>query len=205
MSQPVDVLLYSPCASWHVPMRPMEPVPSAHRLLIVDDDRAFREALASAFVRRGYTVKLAESPDDALAAVGDFEPTRALIDLRMPRGSGLDLVRELKQRFPDAAVVVLTGYGSIPTAIEAVKRGALNYLTKPAEPGEIEAAFQDATDGHEAPSPTEVSVPSLDRATWEHMQRVLSECQGNISEAARRLGMHRRTLQRKLQKHPPRR
>ncbi len=117
----------------------------------------------------------------------------------------MDLVRDLRERHPDIAVVVLTGYGSIPTAIEAVKRGAVNYLTKPAEPGEIEAAFTDARAGTETTVGTEVSVPSLDRAAWEHLQRVLSECQGNISAAARKLGMHRRTLQRKLQKNPPRR
>ncbi len=140
---------------------------------------------------------------EALAECEGWVPDRAVIDLRMPGGSGMDLLRELRRRFDDVAVVVLTGYGSIPSAIEAVKAGAVNYLTKPAEPAEIESAFVDAP-LNSAPSELD-DLPSLDRAAWEHLQRVLSECNGNISEAARRMGMHRRTLQRKLQKLPPRR
>lgn len=171
-------------------------------MLLVDDDAAFRAALAAAMTRRGWRVTTAASPDEALAATAREAPTHAVIDLRMPGGSGLDLLRELVARVPGVAVVVLTGYGSIPTAIDAVKRGAVNYLTKPAEPGEIEAAFNEQESESIAP---EVTVPSLDRAQWEHIQRVLAECQGNISEAARRMGMHRRTLQRKLQKLPPQR
>lgn len=178
-------------------------------LLIVDDDRPFRVALGEAFTRRGYEVRTAGSADEALALCDAFAPERAILDLRMVGASGLDLLRELRHREPALVVVILTGYGSIPTAIEAVKRGAANYLTKPADPDEIEAAFgrETAPDpaihahAHAAPP----AVPSLDRASWEHIQRVLGDCQGNVSEAARRLGMHRRSLQRKLQKHPPRR
>lgn len=184
--------------------RDEETRPPATRLLIVDDDRPFRAALAAAFARRGYDVRAAASAGEALALCEGFAPARAIVDLRMPGASGLELLRELRRRLPDVAVVVLTGYGSIPTAIEAVKSGAVNYLTKPAEPDEIEAAFQDSAEPGEA-SAAEVTVPSLDRAAWEHIQRVLAECDGNISEAARRLGMHRRSLQRKLQKAPPRR
>lgn len=170
--------------------------------MIVDDDAAFRAALGAAFTRRGYTVATAAGPDEALVAAAALDPDRAIVDLRMPGGSGLELLRELRVRYPDIEVVVLTGFGSIPTAIEAVKRGAVNYLTKPAEPGEIERAFREQT--RDEPE-DDTTVPSLDRATWEHMQRVLAECNGNISEAARRLNMHRRSLQRKLQKNAPRR
>lgn len=173
------------------------------RWLVVDDDLPFRTALAAALSRRGHAVRAASSMADALAVCDAWAPDRAVIDLRMPGGGGMDLLRELKRRFPDVAVVVLTGYGSIPSAIEAVKAGAVNYLTKPAEPSEIEAAFAESPAGAE-PAESE-ELPSLDRAAWEHLQRVLSECSGNISEAARRMGMHRRTLQRKLQKLPPRR
>jgi two-component system response regulator RegA len=147
-------------------------------------------------------VRTAASYDDAITALATFVPERAIVDLRMPGPSGLELVAALKRVDPNTMIIVLTGYGSIPTAVEAVKRGAVQYLTKPAEPAEIEAAFDGAralaTDDTAAP-------PSLDRVGWEHIQRVLADCSGNISEAARRLGMHRRTLQRKLQKHPPRR
>jgi two-component system response regulator RegA len=175
----------------------------ALRWLVVDDDLPFRTALAAALSRRGHAVRAAGSMVEALAACDAWTPDRAVIDLRMPGGGGMDLLRELRRRFADVSVVVLTGYGSIPSAIEAVKAGAVNYLTKPAEPAEIESAFSDASP---APDPSELDeLPSLDRAAWEHLQRVLSECSGNISEAARRMGMHRRTLQRKLQKLPPRR
>lgn len=172
--------------------------------LVVDDDAPFRAALAAALTRRGHDVRAAASLQEALAVCAAWMPTRAVIDLKMPGGSGMELLRELRRRFPEVAVVVLTGYGSIPSAIEAVKAGAVNYLTKPAEPAEIEAAFLE-TGGTPAEGAEVDHVPSLDRAAWEHLQRVLAECNGNISETARRLGMHRRTLQRKLQKLPPRR
>ncbi|MFO0628577.1 MAG: response regulator [Polyangiales bacterium] len=172
-------------------------------LLLVDDDAPFRAALSAAFTRRGWSVSVASSPVEALALATTVRFTHAVLDLRMPGGSGLDLLRELTLVNPGVSVVILTGYGSIPTAIEAIKRGAVNFLTKPAEPAEIEAAFGES-EGAEAP-PDETAVPSLDRAQWEHLQRVLADCDGNISEAARRLNMHRRSLQRKLQKLPPRR
>lgn len=173
-------------------------------LLIVDDDRSFREALSASFSRRGYEVRSAASTEDALALCADWIPERAVIDLRMPGASGLELLRALKRIDPNTEVVMLTGYGSIPTAVEAVRAGAANFLTKPADPEEIEKAFSGESQSV-VPSVVQPETPSLDRASWEHIQRVLSDCGGNISEAARRLGLHRRTLQRKLQKLPSRR
>jgi two-component system response regulator RegA len=167
------------------------------RILIVDDDEPFRLALRNAFLRRGYEVAVAGSPAEAETAVREGVPQYAVVDLRMPGGSGLDVVRALRALSSPPQVVVLTGYGTIGTAVEAVRLGAINYLNKPADADEIEAALQ----GKRPPSPHD--VPSLDRQEWEYLNRVLADCNGNISEAARRLKMHRRTLQRKLQKHPP--
>ncbi len=126
-------------------------------------------------------------------------PKRAIVDLRMPGGSGLDLLAEMLTRLPELEVVMLTGYGSIATAVEAVKRGAVNYLAKPADVDMILAAFEEAGDRE-----VDYEPPSLARTEWEHIQRVLEDCDGNVSQAARKLGLHRRTLQRKLQKYPPR-
>jgi two-component system response regulator RegA len=167
------------------------------RILIVDDDEPFRLALRNAFLRRSYEVTLAASPADAEKAAMELAPDYAVVDLRMPGGSGLDVVRMLRALPRPPQVVVLTGYGTIATAVEAVRLGAIDYLNKPADAGEIEAALQ----GKRPPAMTD--VPSLDRQEWEYLNRVLADCDGNISEAARRLKMHRRTLQRKLQKHPP--
>ncbi|HZX96701.1 MAG TPA: response regulator [Myxococcales bacterium] len=167
------------------------------RILIVDDDEPFRLALRNAFVRRGYDVALAASPVEAETAMRDAEPQYAVVDLRMPGGSGLDVVRALRGMPRPAQVVVLTGYGTIGTAVEAIRLGAINYLNKPADADEIEAALQGKR------PPPMADVPSLDRQEWEYLNRILADCNGNISEAARRLKMHRRTLQRKLQKHPP--
>jgi two-component system response regulator RegA len=167
------------------------------RILIVDDDESFRLALRSAFQRRGYEVALAASPAEAEDAARDPTPEYAVVDLRMPGGSGLDVVKMLRALPRPPQVVVLTGYGTIGTAVEAVRLGAINYLNKPADAGEIEAALQG-----KRPPPLQ-DVPSLDRQEWEYLNRILADCDGNISEAARRLKMHRRTLQRKLQKHPP--
>ena len=167
------------------------------RLLIVDDDEPFRLALRNAFLRRGYDVSLAASPAEAEGAMREAAPHYAVVDLRMPGGSGLDVVRALRALAQPPQVVVLTGYGTIGTAVEAIRLGAINYLNKPADADEIEAALQ----GKRPPPMSD--VPSLDRQEWEYLNRVLADCNGNISEAARRLKMHRRTLQRKLQKHPP--
>ncbi len=167
------------------------------RILIVDDDEPFRLALRNAFLRRGYDVSLAGSPAEVDAALKEAVPQYAVVDLRMPGGSGLDVVKTLRALATPPQVVVLTGYGTIGTAVEAIRLGALNYLNKPADADEIEAALQ----GKRPPPMTD--VPSLDRQEWEYLNRILADCNGNISEAARRLKMHRRTLQRKLQKHPP--
>ena len=168
------------------------------RILIVDDDESFRLALRNAFLRRGYEVSLASSPAEAETSLRDAVPEYAVVDLRMPGGSGLDVVRALRALPRPPQVVVLTGYGTIGTAVEAIRLGAINYLNKPADADEIEAALL----GKRPPPPVH-EVPSLDRQEWEYLNRILADCNGNISEAARRLKMHRRTLQRKLQKHPP--
>lgn len=182
-------------------------------ILVVDDDDAYRRRLVRAFHDRGLPAVGAASPDEAAEMAAQLAPGRAVVDLRMPGGSGLDLIEALVAAVPDVAILMLTGYGSIATAVEAVKRGAVQYLQKPADADEILAAFAVDTPRSRAPSPPmpvqaesgpAASTPSLARVEWEHLQRVLQDCDGNLSEAARRLGMHRRSLQRKLQKFPPR-
>ncbi|HEX9603192.1 MAG TPA: response regulator [Myxococcales bacterium] len=168
------------------------------RILIVDDDEPFRVAMRNAFLRRGYEVSLAGSAGEAQALLRQETPDYAVVDLRMPGPSGLEVVRALRALPSPPEVVVLTGYGTIGTAVEAIRLGAINYLNKPADADEVEAALL----GKRPPPPVH-EVPSLDRQEWEYLNRILADCNGNISEAARRLKMHRRTLQRKLQKHPP--
>lgn len=178
----------------------MTPMP--HTILIVDDDRPFCTALAGALRRRGHTVLLAHDYDDAISEARAWSPDRAVIDLRMPGRGGLEVVQELHEAHPDLRMVVLTGYGSIATAVEAIKAGAVHYLTKPAEADEILAAF-DRTSA-QVDLPTDAAAPRrLEEVEWEHLQRVLTDSGGNISEAARRLGMHRRSLQRKLARGRP--
>jgi two-component system response regulator RegA len=172
-------------------------------VLIVDDDETFRRRLQRAFTDRGYEARTAGDYDQAVASATDDSPQFAVVDLKMPGRSGLEVVRELKAIDPTTKVVVLTGYGSIATALDAVRLGATHYLPKPADADDIIAAF--ARDEQEPLSVAhgDFPAPSLARAEWEHINRVLSDCGGNISEAARRLGMHRRSLQLKLRKHPP--
>lgn len=173
------------------------------RILVVDDDRLLRERLARAFRDRGHEVEVAADADEAVAIARRASPDRAVVDLRMPGRSGLDLVRDLLALDPVIRIVVLTGYGSIATAIDAIRLGATYYLHKPADADEILAAFdRDSADPDDA-ARTDLTTPSLARAEWEHINRVLADCGGNVSEAARRLGLHRRSLQRKLQKYPP--
>jgi two-component system response regulator RegA len=173
------------------------------RLLIVDDDEVFRERLARALRARGYTVQTAASVADALARLETEMPDALVVDLRMPGESGMALIPHVKAMEAATRILVLTGYGSIATAVEAMRLGAMGYLTKPADAEEILRALE----GQTAPPalPETLSTPSLARAEWEHMQRILADCAGNVSEAARRLGIHRRSLQRKLQKVPPQR
>jgi two-component system response regulator RegA len=174
----------------------------ARSLLLVDDDATFRTRLARAFAARGYAVREAGDGAAALALAREESPELAVVDLRMPESDGLDVVRALKAIDPTTNVVVLTGYGSIATALEAVRLGATHYLTKPADADDLVAAFARA-DGAVEPAPrTEPVAPTLARVEWEHIQRVLADCDGNVSEAARRLGIHRRSLQRKLAKFP---
>ncbi len=178
----------------------------AEKILVVDDDARLRPRLVRAFRDRGYRVVDASAVHDALEVVradlGD-PPDKAVLDLRMEDGSGLELLVELLKLVPDLQVVMLTGYGSIATAVDAVKLGAVDYLSKPADVDMILAAFARNQAPPLAPSP-DYEPPSLARAEWEHIQRVLEDCAGNVSLAARKLGLHRRTLQRKLQKYPPR-
>lgn len=172
-------------------------------ILVVDDDELFRERLARALRDRGYEVKTAEGYDGAMAACAGDSPEFAVVDLRMPGRSGLELVQDLKRNDPATKIVVLTGYGSIATAIEAIRLGATYYVNKPADADDLLTAFARGEAPPLDPSPQAYRAPSLARAEWEHINRVLSDCGGNVSEAARRLGMHRRSLQRKLHKYPP--
>ncbi len=172
-------------------------------ILIVDDDQAFRRRLARAFEDRGYDASTAGDDDEAVALACADSPELAVVDLKMPGRSGLELVQALRAIDPATRVVVLTGYGSIATAIDAVRLGATYYLPKPADADDIVAAFARGEAPPLEPPEPDYQAPSLARAEWEHINRVLSDCAGNISEAARRLGIHRRSLQRKLQKYPP--
>ncbi len=167
-------------------------------LLIVDDDDRFRERLMQAFRERGFDVRGAADVAEAIVAATAESPELALVDLRLPGGSGVDLVRELKTLDATTNVVVLTGYGSIATALDSVRAGATTYLTKPVDADQIVAAF----DGPAPRAAAAHGVPSLARVEWEHIQRVLADCDGNVSQAARLLGLHRRSLQRKLSKYP---
>ena len=170
-------------------------------LLIVDDDRPFSTRLARAMETRGYQVRVAESVADGIAAIDTEPPAFAVIDMRLGDGNGLDVIARLKERRPDARGVVLTGYGNIATAVSAVKLGAFDFLAKPADADEIHAALAAQRDAR--PQPPENPM-SADRVRWEHIQRVYELCSRNVSETARRLGMHRRTLQRILAKRAPR-
>jgi two-component system, response regulator RegA len=178
---------------------------SARSILIVDDDAVLRERLVRAFATRGFEARGAAGFDEAVASAAEDSPELAVVDLRMPGHSGLELVRALKAIDQTTLVVVLTGYGSIATALEAVRLGATHYLTKPADVDEILAGFDRATKAPGEPVAVEHEVASLARAEWEHIQRVLVDCRGNVSQAARLLGLHRRSLQRKLSKYPAQR
>lgn len=172
-------------------------------VLLVDDDDVFRERLARALQSRGYAVHTAASYEHALLRAREESPEYAVIDLRMPGRSGLEVVRDLAALDPSTRIVVLTGYGSIATAVEAVRLGAVQYLSKPVGIDDLLAAFERAQQPPMVALEDDYRTPSLARTEWEHIQRILTECGGNISEAARRLGLHRRSLQRKLGKYPP--
>ncbi|GAB4576901.1 MAG: global response regulator transcription factor PrrA [Rhodothalassiaceae bacterium] len=170
-------------------------------LLIVDDDPPFRTRLGRAMEGLGYSVLLAGSLAEARALARAHKPRCAVLDMRLEDGNGLDLVPELRALTPSVRIVILTGYGNIASAVAAVKTGAVDYLAKPAEIEAIAAALEDR--GSDAPPPPENPM-SADRVRWEHIQRVYELCGRNVSETARRLNMHRRTLQRILAKRAPR-
>jgi two-component system, response regulator RegA len=173
-------------------------------IMIVDDTIILRDRLAMAFRQRGFRVETAANYDEALVIFSESPTELAVLDLRMPGRSGLDLLQRIKAKSPDCQVVMLSGFGSIAAGIDAIRAGAVNFLSKPADADEILATFARG----EASNLPDVKgddfpAPSLARAEWEHIHRVLSDCGGNISEAARRLGIHRRSLQRKLRKRAP--
>lgn len=176
----------------------------APTILVVDDNELLRERLARALRQRGYDVRTAGSYEEAMAMAREESPEMAVVDLKMPGKSGLELLRDLKELDPATRIVMLTGFGSIANAVDAMRLGAMNYISKPADADDVIAAFHRG----EAPvlaegSQADYEPLTLARAEWEHIQRVLADCGGNISEAARRLGIHRRSLQRKLQKMAP--
>ncbi len=170
--------------------------------LIVDDDEVFAETLARSLVRLDLITHIANDPQEALAANKEHQPRRIILDLKLNSHSGLHLIGQLKAINPSVTIVILTGYSSINTAVEAIKLGADQYLCKPASIKEIITAFE----GDAGDPDTEIaeSPPSVNRLEWEHIHRILDENGGNVSATARALGMHRRTLQRKLQKKPHR-
>ena len=169
-------------------------------LLIVDDDVVFCDVLSEALTKRGYSISIAHNVDDGLEIARKEPPEFAVIDLKMPGKSGLEMVTELKKLDEHTRMVVLTGYASIATAVEAIKLGAIHYLAKPADADDIAAAFY--RENGDKDTPIRSQPLSIGQVEWEHIHAVLTECNGNISETARRLNMHRRTLQRKLAKYP---
>jgi two-component system, response regulator RegA len=180
----------------------LEDWPESERtLLLVDDDAPLCQRLARAMERRSFIVTTADSVASGIAAASEHPPAFAVVDLRLGDGSGLEIVKALRKARPGARIVMLTGYGNIATAVAAVKAGALDYLTKPADADAVERALLAGDSG--LPPPPEDPM-SADRVRWEHIQRVFEQCDRNVSETARRLKMHRRTLQRILGKHAPR-
>jgi two-component system response regulator RegA len=170
-------------------------------LLIVDDDKPFLQRLARAMETRGFVVDTAESVAEGVGKVESSPPGFAVVDMRLDDGNGLDVVEALRRRRPDSRIIVLTGYGNIATAVNAVKLGAIDYLAKPADADEVYAALTREPGEKAAPPENPMSA---DRVRWEHIQRVYELCDRNVSETARRLNMHRRTLQRILAKRAPR-
>ncbi|MEE9315323.1 MAG: ActR/PrrA/RegA family redox response regulator transcription factor [Rhizobiaceae bacterium] len=170
-------------------------------LLLVDDDRPFLQRLGRAMESRGFAVTLAETVADGIKVAKHGSPDYAVIDMRLEDGNGLDVVSALQEHNENTRVIVLTGYGNIATAVSAVKRGAIDYLAKPADADDIYNALMQKPDEKAAPPENPMSA---DRVRWEHIQRVYELCDRNVSETARRLNMHRRTLQRILAKRAPR-
>jgi len=177
---------------------------SARAALIVDDDDIFRNRLCRAFAARGWAAIGAADGPSALELASESSPDLAVVDLRLPGMTGLDIVQGLRSLDETTCIIMLTGYGSIATALTATKLGANHYLGKPADADQILNAYSRISEGsNEPPAPGRHAVPSLARVEWEHIQRVLTDCDGNVSQAAKLLGLHRRSLQRKLAKYPP--
>jgi two-component system response regulator RegA len=175
-------------------------MPGDRSLLIVEDDKSFLQRLARAMEGRGFTVTTAESVADGLTQLETTSPAFAVVDMRLEDGNGLEVISALKRRRPDARAIILTGYGNIATAVNAVKLGAVDYLSKPVDADDVVAALL-ALEGRRAEPPE--NPMSADRVRWEHIQRIYELCGRNVSETARRLNMHRRSLQRILAKRAP--
>ena len=175
-------------------------MPGDRSLLIVEDDKSFLQRLARAMEGRGFAVTTAESVADGLTQLETTSPAFAVVDMRLEDGNGLDVISALKRRRPDARAIILTGYGNIATAVNAVKLGAVDYLSNPVDADDVVAALL-ALEGRKAEPPE--NPMSADRVRWEHIQRIYELCGRNVSETARRLNMHRRTLQRILAKRAP--
>lgn len=175
-------------------------------VLLIDDDAVFLRVMARALAQRGFTVRTAQDGETALALCRSEAPVHVVLDLKLGVENGLALIPQLLTVAPDLRILLLTGYASIATAVEAIKRGAHDYLAKPVDADAVTLALRGKSESSAVDATTRVpeGAQPLRRLEWEHIQRVLSECGGNISAAARRLGLHRRTLQRKLGKHPVR-
>ncbi|MGP1397463.1 MAG: ActR/PrrA/RegA family redox response regulator transcription factor [Inquilinaceae bacterium] len=189
-------------AAFDVAVRETPARVAVRSLLLVDDDAPFRQRLARAMEQRGFDVTTAEGVTEALDFARKHAPAYAVLDLRLGDGNGLEIVQALRDARSDAKIVILTGYANIATAVAAVKAGALDYLAKPADADQVAAAL--LTSGERSLPPPPENPMSADRVRWEHIQRVFEQCDRNVSETARRLKMHRRTLQRILNKHAPR-
>jgi two-component system response regulator RegA len=175
----------------------------AESILLVDDTYVLRERISMAMQQRGLRVETAGNYEEAIDVFRDRPTDLAVLDLRMPGKSGLELLRKLLEMKPDTRIIMLSGFGSIPASIDAVRAGAVNFLSKPADADDILSAFMRGDEPSVPDGTVAFPAPSLARNEWEHIHRVLSDCGGNISEAARRLGIHRRSLQRKLRKRAP--
>ena len=170
-------------------------------LVIVDDDDPFRDRLSRAMEKKGFQVNSAKTVENALKLVRNSPPTFAVVDLRLEGGNGLDVVKEINKLKQDSRIVMLTGYGNLPTAVAAIKAGAIDYMAKPVDADDVEAALLASPESKAKPPENPMSA---DRVKWEHINRVFELCNRNVSETARRLKMHRRTLQRILSKRSPR-
>lgn len=175
----------------------------AESFLIVDDDEILRTHLSRAISGRGYSVVSAASGDEAVRLLQDIRPDKAVCDLKMPGMTGIEFLKQIRVLSPETRVVVLTGFGSISNAVSAIHAGAVNYVTKPADATEVLAAFESTPPSLSADDDSAIQTPSLAEAEWNHIQRILDECSGNITRAAAFLDIPRRTLQRKLKKRAP--